>query len=381
MVATTRQATASGIAKSFFGSPIKPVAQTVATAKVAVNVGGDGDCGFRALAAGIIDNMLLDQQMRKVLLRPRKNQKAISVLCEQYFKYFPEQNTPRALATPEERFMQLIRTKGMAEVVRKLAFVIRQVAVSEMVTYPEKYRGAYVSDSLTESYKGTSPAAMREPHTYIDETAIAAAAEALDLNVKVRVVAPGKELPLTLNYGAKEAKAQQVAIQLQNEHYIPEVVHVERFQNIANIPATAPLNAVMQEHHDPEQSVIMERIKQDDARIIAEYDKQEARLQIMLSLEEITMQELLDIYVKGLGTSDYLQGRIAHVGQENGNQVFFEAITRAQKGDKAISLTNETHKEQVQQALIHAIARAISIGQMPETVLDRKESISPTACN
>ena len=67
-----------------------------------------------------------------------------------------------------------------------------------------------------------------------------------------------------------------------------------------------------------------------------------------------------------MNDSDYLQGRVAHVGLEQGNQEFFDAISGQSNNQPSIHTMNEP---QITLELIHAISRAISIGQMSETAV------------
>lgn len=361
------------IATGFFNPQVKKLAmQPTVGKKTYINLGGAGDCGFRSIAAGIIDNFLSEQQ-QDALLRPRKNknQKLIKALMEAYFKLFPEQLPAYRSLTAEAQFERLIKTPNMGPLVVRLADVIRQIAVDEMVRYPVKYRGAFVAN-----HEGTSPAEMRKAQTYIDETTIAAAANALDLPIDVSVVSNNKEVPAALHYGPSEqngTQGVQIQLQLPAQHYVPKLKLTERFSAVKDTPTSSLPNIEKQGEHDPELSEILELIKEDNARLEQEYDKQVNRLQIMLSEKEISKQELLDIYIKGIPNSGYLS-RVHYVGLENGNQAFFDEIIRAQKGEKVITLDKAGHEEQVLIALVDAIARAICIGHIPETVLDEKES-------
>ncbi|WP_131782087.1 hypothetical protein [Legionella gresilensis] len=142
-----------------------------------VDVGSkNGDCGFRAIAAAIIDN---------VLTRRRLNQPLLVAILEQHSKYF---NLPQAagLLTPIERLLQLIdRPSAMSKFLTEFAYTLRQIAVDKISNNPERYRGAFIDDDGDISATAQQ---MRQPNTWIDETAIAALAEALNISITVNFV-------------------------------------------------------------------------------------------------------------------------------------------------------------------------------------------------
>lgn len=351
-------------ARSFFGqSKINPAP---INKRVCVDVGGNGDCGFRAIAAGIIDN---------VLRNPRKNQELLKRLLNDYYKYFPQQAQTMRLLTPEQRLRGLLKSPGTAELVRNLAYVLRQLAVDEMVKHPEDYRGAFVADA-----EGTSPAEMRKPRTYIDESAIVALTK-VGVPVTVYLVEPHKELHARFRYGAAyESKTDTVEIQLQQGHYIPKVFAPKQFESVATV-AVPELKPVAQPVNDPELDDVLARIQAEDKRLCNDYEAECARMKAMLKAHELDKEKLLAIYIKGMANSDYLRGRVNQVSLENGNQKFFaEAIDRAQAGVKIIALDKQNHDVQVTEELVHAIARAVSIGHLAKNdVYDMLETKEPSS--
>ncbi|ETO94472.1 hypothetical protein [Legionella oakridgensis] len=332
----------------FFGHP--PV-RTAAVAKLRsafVNMGGTGDCGFRSVAAGFIDNFLSGQRIKA---------NVIAKVLKQHVAYFPEHGSNMILATPTEELRELTRRVSMAELIQKLSYTLRQMAVNELCVNPARYRGAFVG-----SHENTSPDSMRKPSTWMDESAIAALANALDFPIEVRVVEKGKELPMRLQYNAGAANPG-IVMQLQNDHYIPRVVHQEEFAAVRHKPAPVVRTNAVQ--HDPNLSEILAVIATEDKRLQEEFESLRHRLTAMVAAGELSKADLLKLYVKGMATSDYLQGRVQYVGTEHGTQHFFEAITQAQKEPEALVLTKEQYDEHIIAELIHALARAISIGDMP----------------
>lgn len=317
-----------------------------------VDVGGNGDCGFRAVAAGLIDNFLS---------HPHVKGEWLNRLLTQHFKYFPEQRTtPAGLWTPAERMQQLLKHVRMGELLQTLAYTLRQMAVTEMCAHPELYRGAFVGQ-----HENTAPADMRQATTWIDESSIAALAHAIDLPIKVRVVESGKTLPMNLCYNeAKKAENPLIVIKLQQGHYVPRVHASERFKAVKDLPIVRPLNPVIENlPQDPELSEILTHIAAEDKRLVKAFEDTHYRLMTMVAAGELNKEGLLAIYTKNMGNSDYLKGRVAYVTTEHGNQDFFNAIFRSQQ-----SLPQEdaglSSNEQITAELVHALARAITIGQM-----------------
>ncbi|MDX1836334.1 hypothetical protein DIZ81_02115 [Legionella taurinensis] len=343
-----------------------------------VDVGGHGDCGFRAIAAALVDKLLTKNNF-PMNARSRGIEDLFKRLLARHFKLFPMKHGS-GLKTVTERVRDLVDSPArmvdspvkMAEFIDKLAYTLRQIAVDEMVTYPENYRGAFVDNT-----EGTSPAEMRQQSTWIDETALAALANALHIPITVKMVEPNKEIPAMKYHGQAESQGVgEVVIQLQGQHYIPRVSQPERFQLVANQPVPPIEPNPEQSKPDPEMPAILARIEAEDKRLLAEFDYYKSLLANMVQYGNLNKDQLIAMYVKGLGSSDYLRGRIRQVGLEYGNEHFFAEITsRAQNKPAIIALNRESNESQVVNELIHAIARAVSIGQLDsKLVLDMIEN-------
>lgn len=321
-----------------------------------VNVGGDGDCGFRSVAAAIIANFLA---------RPRANQELMKFLLEHHFQYFPPQQVGGRLLTPLERVQDMINTPSrLAEFIRNLAYTLRQLAVDVMGDESDEYPGAFV-----ENNEQTSPAEMRKPGTWIDESAIDALSNALAIHVKVRKVESGKPFPQSYNYKPRPLKGddkprqllgEDVVIQLQHHHYIPLVSQPKLFELVSAQPVRTVMPVVTQQKPDPTMTEIMNRIKKTDARTLDVFEHNRNRLESMVLAGELDKQNLINIYVGGLGKSDYLSGHTQH-----GSQQFFTELMARVKGEAPIiSMGSEPYEAQVISELIHAISRAIAIGHL-----------------
>jgi len=336
-----------------------------------VDLGGTGDCGFRAVAAGIIDNVYKNQHNSHALF---------SRLMKEYGSKYPLPSLNPGLYTPQERSMQILKSMRsgyeMSQFIIRLAYILRQLAVNEMVDYPEKYRGAFVGD-----HESTSPLEMRKPDTWIDESAIAALANALDLPIQVKVTEFGKELFKRDGYGPNKAnaKTEPVVIQLQSKHYRAEVSNTALFNGMnGQLINTQSVLSPQEPVADPDMPEIFAKIAKADKALIDDFEKNVRRLKTMFDCKEITKETLLDIYIAGMADSDYLRGRIRYVGMENGNQSFFEeAINQKSVGQPVV--ISKQYEAQLVNELVHAIARAVSIGQLDEsTMFEQKASLNMT---
>src|SRR5262245_31927797 len=113
------------VQKGMFGykqKPGQPVVRAVAKSKLTcIDLGGAGDCGFRAAAAAMIDN---------ILFKSRANQELARKLLEFHATYFEQERMPSRLMTPAEHFSILIEHSSRAKFLVELAYALRQATVN-----------------------------------------------------------------------------------------------------------------------------------------------------------------------------------------------------------------------------------------------------------
>ena len=319
-----------------------------------IDVGGNGDCGFRAIAAGLIDNFLQHPRI--------KTGDALNKVLAKHFEYFlSHKGESKSLVTPTNRMEELIHNLRMPELIKALAHTLRQIAVTELCAHPERYRGAFIDDH---NETGMTPAVMRKSGTWINESSIAALSNALDLPIKVRVIDGGKIVPMNLSYNVNDNGQHPVVIQLENGHYKPEVLLTERFRSERYSQPLTDIEPVAAAVEDPSLSEIIAAINAEDRRLADEFDRIKHRLSAMVDAGELNQDALLSIYSSNIKSSDYLKGRVACVGVEHGNQHFFDAISKAKGDSLNVSTPNVGFDKQIVDELVHALARAITIGQM-----------------
>ncbi|WP_078767368.1 hypothetical protein [Legionella maceachernii] len=186
-------------------------------------------------------------------------------------------------------------------------------------------------------------------------------------------------MSLTYNEDLQMTKGNPITIQLQGKHYLPKVKNPENFVLLDPVSAhrIEPAKPIHQPANDPTLSEILKKIEEADEAMLKEYAQTSSRLELMVRNKELSKDDLLRIYIEGIKKSDYLEGRVKQVGIENGNQDFFEqAIERGRKNVKAIALPQGNYEDQITKELVHAIARAISIGQLDHSVYENVETSS-----
>ena len=344
----------SPITHGFFNSNNPLADSNHRRASTIIDVGGNGDCGFRAIAAGLIDDFLQHPRI--------KTGAGLNKVLAKHFEYFPShKGDSKALVTPTNRMEELLHNLRMPELIQALAYTLRQIAVTELCAHPELYRGAFIDDH---NEIGMTPEVMRKPETWINESSIAALSNALDLPIKVRVIDGGKILPMDLSYNVSDNVQQPVVIQLENGHYKPEVILTERFKSERHSQPLCAVEPVVTEVQDPLLPEIIAAINAEDRRIADEFDRIKNRLSVMVDAGELNKDILLSIYVSNMKSSDYLKGRVAYVGVEHGNQHFFDAIVKAKGDSSSSNIPTVGFDKQIVGELVHALARAITIGQM-----------------
>lgn len=324
-----------------------------------IDVGAMGDSGFCALAIALIDNSLN---------APNTNKQVLKRLLDQHSHYYPSVPTHR-LQTPVERLQKMVATPSlMATTIEQFAFILRQIAVDEWHKKTVIYRSAFVSKS-----EEVSASTMRKQGTFMDDNAIAALANALDIPIILRVVAPGKELPAKYQYN-KSSRASDVLIRLSHQHYTVAVIQVERFVKAieAVVREAIQVNNPSIIHFESDRADSLLKIRENDARLAEDFDKNTTCLSKLLESGELNKNDLLAIYIAGITECDSLQNSVQYVGIEHGNKKFFQAVLN--HAGRSILMPNtplgHCYEEQVVKELVHGISRAISMGYLSADVID-----------
>lgn len=311
-----------------------------------LNVGGEGDCGFRSVAAGIIENFLVHQHFDTNLLNK---------ILEAYFRNYTDHQPSKAM-TSRAIMLKLLEDVPRPELVKTLAYSLRQLAVDELNCNPLSYPGAFMAFHRKMSFRE-----MRQAGTWLDESAIVALAHRLHMPIEVRCTVPGKPLtapPLLYAQDPFSLTIPKVVIQLEFGYY--QSMLLDPFPFKSNLYST-PAEMVPVEYSgafDKDLQEVMLMLEAEEKRMVVEFEILYRQLE-----GNLTTKELLSVFIRGMTVSDYWQGRLNCVNEKRCDQYFSMAIA-AGRGVQISHPSSSSYDEEMKKELCHAIVRAISIGHM-----------------
>lgn len=328
-----------------------------------VDMGSNGgDCGFRSVAAGLIDTLLT-----------KPNPELLNKVLKVYGEHFerPSDKNKRFLRQPELEFEDLIDSpKKLGQFIVDLSYALRQVAADEIWAFSESYPGAFIAD------KNERPAIenMRDERAWIDESAIAALAKVFNQKIEVVAMEGEKTILTPVTYGPKSGDA--LRIKLESKHYVPMVNQVERFQQAQDFCKTkysALHHHVADREPDPDLAEAMVKIEAINEELNRTFEANLRRLEKALETGALDQEALLSAYIKGLGHSDYLQGYQGfydvgpgHHETQHGTAAFFASIRKNQDLHQGLDSLRAGHESILTQELVHAVARCLTIDHMQE---------------
>lgn len=307
-----------------------------------IDVGHNGDCGFESIAARLID------------LHRNKKLKGTELddFLNVYRFYFPKE---LPTLSNEKAFDHLVETISPRQLVKNMAFALRQCAVNRIISHPEKYPGAFADKT-----EGTKPSDMRKPGTWIDGSALAAIADGL--NIAIVIHCGNADIPIYDKDKPRECK-EEINITLSGGHYQPFVSDPDYFTQRTS---TLTNNLPNVKSHDPTMEEINEKIRK------AEIVDNKRETDAYKILNESSTNHLIELYQKMMPKSDYLPNRIAIVTEEyKGDLFFFKAIN-----DNEIDSTKEAA---LRKELLHALGKQAYIDKdfYKQQVLKMKDEEEP----
>jgi len=274
MAAEIQKVTNSG----FFSAPAIVIKGTHKK-PVFINVGGD----FRALSVGVLNHVLMNVRVNSIPLK---------VLLEKYFLYFPlHRPVMPGLITPAERMQYLMKHVRLSDLVAALATTLEKMAFNELYA-----RGLYSSAKVL---------CKDAPH--MSQHCIAALAHTLNMPIEVQVIERAKTLPLRLFYNRKDASTTAIILRLQEGLYTVGIAPTlsERFIISQSLAARSVLTPVLDEAKEQEAiEALPKLIAAECAEVEAVFVRTYKRLAAMVVAGELTQQQLLDVYVKGVTSSN-----------------------------------------------------------------------------
>lgn len=307
-----------------------------------INVGMQEDCGFRAVAVGLLQN---------IVTHPRINADLIKLLLKEHVKYFEQQLTAQhpALIKPYDRMIHLIESKGMPELVLAMAYTLRQMVVDEWVANPERYVHCFV-----DKHRWKTPAMLRMPSTWLDVSSMAALAHILSMPIVIHEmyslqVDDALQCPNRLYYQSAKYHAvtnPRINIQWHGAYYLPEVVASDLFVDLATFPL--PSNYPT----PPIDTLSMDVLERQLASTHKQYQQIYAeRLKCMVMSGELDTDNLIEMYVQGIRPQ--VHDEPCQLGIDMSRQ---HGLSRPMLAPLKTNTMDS--------ALMDGIARAISLGQL-----------------
>ena len=311
-----------------------------------LDVGHDPENGFRAVAISLLDAYLSN----------KTNGLLWDKLLTSHFRYFPgQQSLSPVFASVGDQLRQMMRQMTMTELVRTLAYTLRQLSVDELCAQPIRYQSAFVNVNEQSQLES-----MRQTGVSLDACAMSAIAASLGFTMELHLVEPHKDLRARVRY-AEGNHAQIVMQRGRGDTYQPYVVNRDNFSHL-HLHPDRPVVAEACNHHD--LSDIMQKISLDNSRVFSEASAFGHRLYTMLSAGELSLDDLVSLYIAS--TSMHSS---RYIGTEHGNQQFFETLNSGQNGTNAsMTFDNETTAS-LANALVTALAQSVGLGQLSPTQL------------
>jgi hypothetical protein len=223
------------------------------------------------------------------------------------------------------------------------------MTVDQLCALPGSYPLAFTDVGSLISQKN-----MRDPATHLHESSTAALAKALACPIDVRLVEPEKELALQLRYNDNYLQAS-IVLQQQGNIYLPRLQNAELFTK--NIQKNHAINLLAPETCKSSTNNFYNQAIQQIKNILNSYHNTFNNLDIMTKAGDIDHKQLLDIYLGSINTTGK---KPKYAGMEHGNEHFFIEISAIQESIKPVVIP----KYDTDQSLIHAVALAVSIGNI-----------------
>lgn len=313
-----------------------------------INLGAQGDGCFLAIAAGFVDTVASSRTgLKKDLSICVKN------LLDHYAYYFPEDCSKLTGKSQEELLKQLVAKQSLPYFLKKLAFVIRQLAIDEFLKSLDKDPVLLImllgNNSLAE---------LREPTTEIHSAILAAAANALGITICMESVKTIHDIPqiLTFNPSATTATKSPVVIMEHAASFSPKVRSPQLFESYQRVDAVSiewplmpPLELSLQDKMDA-------AIKQ----IIKNFEHHYKRLSTMVRGGNLSLRDL-----QSLRTSN----------QCAASEIFYKYLLRYAPPALIVEIEQATHDMGslgFSFAILETLARDLSLGLIAMTTFDQQ---------
>ena len=322
-----------------------------------VNLGDCGDGIFRAIAAAIIDSQLSNL--------PPYNQKLLTQIFRCYFTFFPEQKTSELL-TPIGRLRHIMQRHSYF--IQHLAFVLRQIAIDQMVAAPQYYRDTVSYSSLMW---------LRESDTIIDDigSVVAALASALTIPITLQTMSQRNKIHASLTYGFHadaNFEHHRIIIQSCGKIHNTKVIDPSLFINTAkkrSMNHNPPMLSLEFESKDPTTECIKQQIIAADTVLLEKFNHHTAELTHMLHANILNKEILLTLYTDIISNHYSSRNNTPYSMFVYGAQDFFENVMgNISANQRPIEDVTGIY-EPLLKELINVLARSMALGSLDHNII------------
>ncbi len=310
--------------------------------------GGGGDCGYLSIAGGLL---------RDKTYTPQDDARLAPLLNN--FEFLYPGITSRVTgydvnATPTEKLTKLSQSVNEQTLVKAMAHALRFAVANELIKYPHRYQGAFASSGTSAVDRDTKPTDAIRRGTWIDETAIAAAAQIVGpIEVISRELEEptyyNKEMTTTIN-----GKSNVISLNHKGAHYTANV-----YNPSAAATASISVNARAKDSNGlfemPSEEEIQRRIDQG----AQEDNRRELNARVFTA--GLSVRELLKLYadlkddVSKRDGDSYLTGRTKQITLERGTTAIASVLENPELADTM--LTDDFDLEiSTREELIHVLS-------------------------
>lgn len=301
---------------------------------------------FHAVSVALIDHLKSGRRLASPSLN--KIQAAFS-------RYFPDYKLHLIHLTPN--------SPCKSELVERMAYVLRQLALDEVLDKATQYR---------ELFKGLSPntpqSHLRTPSTPLHFSVLGALAQVFDIGFELSLIEEKNDLRQMIKISAPLGAAFEISLEVQGNGYSPKVAHPHDFKYVGHIA----LNPVPCEKESSTQTLraALDAIEHDNCILFERYGHYVTILSNMVRDADLTREQLIQCYIDSIPTEHSTHGM--------DRAVFFSDKTQALADDAM-----ECSADHDTRLIIHHLAGWMATGQLDSghffDRLDVPKHSNPTA--
>lgn len=223
-----------------------------------ISVGGDL---FQAVAVALIDALKHS---------PRMNEASLKKILARFFYHYPKFASSQACLTPAERMGMLLNSSRKSEIVKCMAFVLRQIAVDEIYAHPLNCREAFAGLCAEDSQE-----LLRQASTVLPVASLRPLCDILALTVNLSIVEQGKELRKRHSYTnpASGFPKLSIEVQVQGDAYFPGVKNKADFAYVGQVAIASPQPVMPNEQPEKNLAEYIHLINEDNKDLAQEFKR------------------------------------------------------------------------------------------------------------